>query len=47
MVKDSNVLRSIVLPKEIANKVQSDADKNCTSFAAIVRRILVEYYENK
>lgn len=47
MIKDSNVLRSVLLPKELADKIQADADSNYTSFNAIVRRILIEYYKNK
>lgn len=46
-MKENNVARSVVLPKSIADKVQQDADNNCSSFNAIVRKILVEYYKNK
>lgn len=47
MIKESNVLRSVMLPKELVDKIQQDADSNYTSFNAVVRKILVEYYKNK
>lgn len=47
MIKESNVQRSIVLPKAIADKIQKEADDNYISFNAIVKKIIIEYYKNK
>lgn len=45
MLKNTNVQRSIVLPKDMANKIQKIADENFVSFNSIVKMILVEYFK--
>lgn len=46
MIKDTNMQRSIVLPKEINEKINDLAKENYTTFNAIVKQILVEYFKN-
>lgn len=43
MVKDTNIQRSIVLPKEIADKINELAKNDYLTFNGLVRKILVEY----
>jgi hypothetical protein len=47
MIKDTNIQRSIVLPKELANKITAMAKENYTTFNAVVKQILIEYFKNK
>ena len=47
MIKETNIQRSIVLPKEIALKIENMAKENYSTFNAIVKQILVEYFKNK
>lgn len=47
MIKDTNIQRSIVLPKELANKINAMAKENYTTFNAVVKQILIEYFKNK
>lgn len=46
-MKQDKVLRSVLLPKELVEKIQQDADESFSSFNAIVRKIIVEYYKNR
>lgn len=47
MIKNTNVQRSIVLPKDIAEKINELAKTNYTTFNQIVKQILIEYFKNK
>lgn len=47
MIKNSNIQRSIVLPKEIANKINEIAAQNFTTFNAIVKQILIDFLKDK
>lgn len=47
MIKDTNIQRSIILPKDIVAKVQEIADADYISFNAVVKKILIEYFKNK
>lgn len=47
MIKETNIQRSIVLPKQIADKINNMAKENYTTFNAIVKQILIEYFKNK
>ena len=47
MVKNSNTQRSIVIPKELAEKVNKFAEENYTTLSNAIRQILIEYVKNK
>lgn len=47
MIKDSNVQKSIVIPKDIADKIKQEAEKNYCSESTMVKLILIEYFKNK
>ena len=47
MIKESNIQRSIVLPKEISDKINALAKENYTTFNAIVKKVLIEYFKDK
>lgn len=47
MIKDSNVQRSIVLPKELNDKINAIAKENYTTFNAIVKAIILGYFKEK
>ncbi len=47
MIKDTNVQRTIVIPKEIAEKIDKEAKDNYCSASTMVKKILIEYYKNK
>ena len=50
MIKNTNTQRSIVIPKEIAEKLNNIANDNYITATALIRRILIEYvneYVNK
>lgn len=47
MIKETNIQRSVVLPKEIYEKINALAKENYTTFNAIVKQILIEYFKNK
>lgn len=47
MIKDSNVQKTIVIPKEIAEKIKQEAENNYCSESAMVKLILIEYFKNK
>ena len=47
MIKDSNVQKSIVIPKDIADKIKQEAEKNYCSESTMVKIILIEYFKNK
>lgn len=47
MIKDSNVQKTIVIPKEIADKIKQEAKKNYCSESTMAKLILIEYFKNK
>lgn len=47
MIKDSNVQKSVVIPKEIAEKIKQEAEKNYCSESTMMKIILIEYFKNK
>ena len=47
MIKDSNVQKTAVIPKEIADKIKREAEKNYCSESTMIKLILIEYFKNK
>ena len=47
MIKESNVQKSVVIPKEIAEKIKQEAEKNYCSESTMMKLILIEYFKNK
>ena len=47
MVKSTNIQRSVIIPKEIAEKIKKEAEENYTTFNNVVKKILIDYYKNK
>lgn len=47
MIKETNVQKCVVLPKEIVEKIEKEAKENYCSFSTRVKQILIEYYKNK
>lgn len=47
MVKKENTQRSIVISKELSDKIKIEVEKDCSSFSAVVKKILTEYFKNK
>lgn len=47
MIKETNIQRSVVLPKDISDKINALAKENYTTFNAVVKQILIEYFKNK
>ena len=47
MIKESNVQKTIIIPKEIAEKVKQEAKKNYCTESTMVKLILIEYFRNK
>ena len=47
MIKESNVQKSVVIPKEIADKIKQEAEKNYCSESTMMKLILIEYFKNK
>lgn len=47
MIKDTNIQRSIVLPKAVVEQIQQVADDNYISFNAAVRKIIIDYFKGK
>ena len=47
MIKESNVQKSVVIPKEIAEKIKQEAEKNYCSESTMMKIILIEYFKNK
>lgn len=44
---DTNIQRSIVIPKELNEKVKREAEELCTSTNCVIRKILTDYYKRK
>lgn len=47
MIKETNIQKSVVMPKELANKIAKEAEENFTTFNQIIKKILIEYFKNK
>lgn len=47
MIKDSNVQKTIVIPKKIAEKIKQEAENNYCSESTMIKQILIEYFKNK
>lgn len=47
MIKDTNKQISVVIPKEINEKLKHDAKKALSSRNWVARKIIVDYYKNK
>ncbi len=47
MIKSTNIQRSVVLPKEIYDKVVKEAEQNYSTFNGTIKKILIEYYKDK
>lgn len=47
MIKSTNVQRTIVIPKEIASKIDKLAKENYCSASTMVKNILIDYFKNK
>ena len=47
MIKDSNVQKTIVIPKEIAEKIKQESKNNYCSESTMVKLILIVYFKNK
>lgn len=47
MIKNTNVQKSIIIPKEISNKIDELAKENYCSASTMIKNILIEYFKNK
>ena len=47
MIKDTNVQKAVILPKEIAEKIEHEAKLNYCSFSTMVKQILIEHCKGK
>lgn len=47
MIKDCNIQKSIVISKELNEKIEEEAKKNYGSFNWMIRKILTDYFRNK
>ena len=47
MIKDTNVQKAVILPKEIAEKIENEAKENYCSFSTRVKQILIEHCKGK
>lgn len=47
MIKDTNVQKSVVIPRDIAEKIKQEAQKNYCSESTMIKQILIEYFKNK
>lgn len=47
MIKETNVQKTVVLPKAIAEQLEQEAKTNYCTFSNMVKQILIEYYKNK
>lgn len=46
-MKKDTVTRSISIDSELAKKIFEEVQRDCSSFAAVVRKILTEYFKDK
>lgn len=47
MIKNSNVQRSVVMPKDIYEKLNQMAEENYSTVSNVIKQILIEYFKNK
>lgn len=47
MIKDSNVQKTVIIPREIAGKIKKEAQLNYCSESAMIKFILIEHFKNK
>lgn len=47
MIKDTNVQKAVILPKEIAEMIENEAKLNYCSFSTMVKQILIEHCKSK
>lgn len=47
MIKETNVIKSVVLPKDIVEKIKEESKKLYCSQCELIRRILIEYFKSK
>ena len=47
MIKDTNVQKAVILPREIAEKIENEAKENYCSFSTRVKQILIEHCKGK
>jgi hypothetical protein len=47
MIKDTNVQKTIVIPKVIVDKIKQEAKENFCSESTMIKNILINYYKNK
>ena len=47
MIKNSNIQRSVVMPKDIYEKLNQMAEENYTTVSNVIKQILIEYFKNK
>lgn len=47
MIKNSNLQRSVVMPKDIYEKLNQMAEENYSTVSNVIKQILIEYFKNK
>lgn len=47
MLKDNKLQRSIVITKELDEKIKQEAEELCTSSNCVIRKILTDYFKRK
>lgn len=47
MIKDTNIQKSIVIPKELEEKIVKEAKENYGSFNWVIRKVLTDYFRDK
>lgn len=47
MIKETNVQKTVVLPKAIAEQLEKEAELNFCSFSTMVKQILIEHCKGK
>lgn len=47
MLKESNTQRTVTLPKVLVKKIMLEAEANYTTFNAMLKQIVVEYFKKK
>ena len=47
MIKDTNVQKTIIIPKVIAEKIKQEAKENFCTESTMIKNILINYYKNK
>lgn len=47
MIKDTNIQKSIVIPKSLEEKITKEAEENYGSFNWVIRKVMTDYFINK